>query len=59
MGFIEAPDIKAKKKISKPTMPPIIITPKSFQPFVYTTVTITAIKRADAKISTPNIKGKG
>ena len=40
-------------------MPPIAIPPKRFKPFVYTTASITAIKRAEAKTSTPKIKGKG
>ncbi len=33
-GFIDAPDIKAKNKISKPTIPPIAIPPNPFKPFV-------------------------
>ena len=32
-GFIDAPDIKAKNKISNPTIPPIAIPSKSFQTF--------------------------
>ena len=33
-GFIEAPDMNAKKKISSPTMPPIAIPPKPLSPLV-------------------------
>ena len=33
-GFIEAPDMNAKKKISSPTMPPIAIPPNRFSPLV-------------------------
>ncbi len=33
-GFIDAPDIKAKNKISNPTIPPITIGPNPFKPFV-------------------------
>ena len=40
-------------------MPPIAIPPKPFKPFVYTTIKITAIRRAEAKTSTPNINGNG
>ena len=48
-GFIEAPDINAKKKISNPTIPPIANPPNPFKPFVYTTIKITAISKAEAK----------
>lgn len=58
-GFMDAPEIKAKNKISNPTMPPIAIPPKPFSPFVYTTINITLIKKTDARTSTPNIKDKG
>lgn len=58
-GFIEAPDMNAKKNISKPTIPPITIPLKPFRPFVYTTVRMTAINSPDARISTPNMRGKG
>ena len=33
-GFIDAPEMKAKKKISKPTIPPIAIPLKPFNPLV-------------------------
>ncbi len=36
-GFIEAPDINAKKNISRPTIPPITIPLKLLKPLVYTT----------------------
>jgi hypothetical protein len=58
-GFIEAPDMNAKKNISRPTIPPITIPLKPFKPLVYTTTKITAIKRAEAKVSIPNIRGRG
>ncbi len=58
-GFIDAPDINAKKNMSKPTIPAITIPPKPLKPFVYTTTKITAINKAEANTSTPNIKGKG
>ena len=53
-GFIEAPETKDKKNISKPTIPPIAIPLKPFSPFVYTTARITAINKAEAKTSVPN-----
>jgi hypothetical protein len=34
-GFIDAPEIKAKKKISKPTIPPMVIPLKPFKPLVW------------------------
>src|SRR5215207_4658291 len=58
-GFIEAPDMNAKKNISRPTIPPITIPLKPFKPLVYITTKITAIKRAEAKVSIPNIRGRG
>ncbi len=33
-GFMDAPDIKAKNKISSPTIPPIAIPLNPFKPFV-------------------------
>ena len=48
-GFIEAPDMNAKKNMSKPTIPPITIPLKPFRPFVYTTVRMTAINSAEAR----------
>jgi hypothetical protein len=33
-GFIDVPDIKAKSKISNPTIPPITIPLNAFKPFV-------------------------
>jgi len=39
------------KKISKPTIAPIAIPPNFFNPFVYTTIRITNIRKADANIS--------
>lgn len=35
-GFIEAPEIKAKNRISNPTIPPIAIGPKPPNPLVLT-----------------------
>ena len=58
-GFIEAPDMDAKKNISRPTIPPITIPLKPLKPLVYTTAKITAIKSPEASISIPNMKGKG
>src|SRR5215469_9380219 len=58
-GFIDAPEINAKKKISRPTIPPMAIPPKPFNPLVYTTTKITAIRRADANISIPKTIGTG
>ena len=52
-GFIDAPEINAKKKISRPTIPPIAIPPKPLNPLVYTTINITAIRSADANTSIP------
>ena|SRR5215204_107753 len=58
-GFIEAPDMNAKKNISRPTIPPITIPLKPFKPLVYTTTRITVINSADASVSIPNIRGRG
>jgi hypothetical protein len=58
-GFIEAPDMNAKKNISKPSIPPITIPLKPFRPLVYTTTRITAINSPDANISILNMRGKG
>jgi hypothetical protein len=57
-GFIDAPEINAKKNMSRPTIPPITIPLKPFRPLVYTTVKITAIKRAEASISIPNMNAE-
>ena len=43
-GFIETPDMNAKRNISRPTIPPITIPLRPFKPLVYTTTKITAIK---------------
>jgi hypothetical protein len=56
-GFIDAPEINAKKKMSRPTIPPIAIPPKPFNPLVYTTRKITAIRSADANTSIPKTIG--
>src|SRR5215469_10818030 len=56
-GFIDAPEINAKKKISRPTIPPIAIPPNPLNPLVYTTMKITAIRSADANTSIPKISG--
>jgi hypothetical protein len=56
-GFIDAPEINAKKKISRPTIPPIAIPSKPLKPLVYTTMKITAIRRADANTSIPKTRG--
>ena len=58
-GFIDAPDMNAKKNMSKPTIPPITIPLKPFRPSVYTTTRITTINSPDASISIPNIRGRG
>jgi hypothetical protein len=58
-GFIDAPEINAKKKISNPTIPPIAIPPNPLKPLVYTTKKITAIRRADANTSIPKTIGTG
>ena len=58
-GFIDAPDINARKNMSRPTIPPMTSPPYPLNPLVYTTVTITAINKADANTSIPNIVGSG
>ena len=58
-GFIDAPEINAKKNISNPTMAPIAIPPKPLKPFVYTATKITAINKAEDSASTANINGMG
>ena len=58
-GFIEAPDMNAKKNMSRPTIPPITIPLRPFKPLVYTTTRITVINSADASVSIPNIRGRG
>ena len=58
-GFIEAPDMNAKKNMSRPTIPPITIPLKPLKPLVYTTTRITVIKSPEASISMLNMKGKG
>ena|ERR671919_33511 len=47
-GFIEAPDINARKNMSSPTIPPITRPLYPLSPIVYTTTTTTAINNADA-----------
>jgi hypothetical protein len=56
---MEAPDINAKKNISRPTIPPIAIPLKPLKPLVNTTTIITVIKSAEASISIPNMRGNG
>lgn len=56
-GFIEAPEIKDRKKMSNPTMPPMAIPLKFLNPFAYTTTKITPIRRDVAKTSTLKIRG--
>jgi len=58
-GFIDAPDINAKKRISGPTIPPMTKGPKTLSPLVYTTNNITPISKAEAKTSIPNINDNG
>ena len=58
-GFIDAPDINARKNMSRPTIPPMTSPLYPLNPLVYTTTTITAINKADANTSTPNIVGSG
>ncbi len=54
-GFMEAPEINDKKKMSNTTIPPIDIPLKPLNPFVFTTNKMTAINSAEAATSTPNI----
>ncbi|MGA7005809.1 MAG: hypothetical protein WBY28_01935 [Nitrososphaeraceae archaeon] len=54
-GFMDAPEINEKKKMSNPTIPPIAIPLKPFNPFVSTTNKITTISSAEAATSIPNI----
>ena len=56
-GFMEAPEINAKKKMSRPTIPPITIPLKPLNPFVWITTMMTAINNAVTKISTPIMSG--
>ena len=58
-GFIDAPDMNAKKNISSPTMPPIAIPLNRFSPLEQTTTQITDISSAEANTSTPIINGTG
>ncbi len=58
-GFIDAPEMNAKKKMSSPTIPPITNPPKPFSHFVYTAINITAISKAESNISTANISDSG
>ncbi len=58
-GFMEAPEIKPKKSMSRTTIPPTAIPPKPLKPFLRTTTNMTAISRAEASTSVPNTKGKG
>jgi hypothetical protein len=53
-GFIEAPEMNAKKNMSRPTIPPIAIPLRPFRSLVYTTTKITAISSPDASISILN-----
>ena len=46
-GFIDAPDINARKNMSSPTIPPMTSPLYPLNPLVYTTTTITAINKAD------------
>jgi len=46
-GFIEAPDINAKKNISRPTIPPITIPLNPFRPLVYTTTKSASMETID------------
>ena len=58
-GLIDAPDINTKKNMSRPTIPPMSIPLYPLNPLAYTTTTITAINKADANTSIPNIVGSG
>ncbi len=58
-GFIDAPETNAKKKMSRPTIQPIMILPNPRNPLLCTTNKITDINNAVAKISTPTINGIG
>lgn len=58
-GFIDAPDINARKNISSPTIPSMTSPLYPLSPLVYTTTKIIAINKADAKTSIPNIVGSG
>lgn len=44
-GFIDAPDMNPKKKISNPIIPPIAMPLNPFDPIVYTTIKITIISK--------------
>ena len=44
-GFIDAPDMNPKKKISNPIIPLIAMPLNPFNPFVYTTSKITIISK--------------
>jgi hypothetical protein len=57
-GFIEAPEMNAKKNMSRPTIPHIAIPLRPFRPLVYITTKITAISSPDTSISKLNIKGR-
>jgi len=46
-GFIDAPDINPKKKISKPIIPPIAIPLNPYNPFVYITSKITIFSKEE------------
>ena len=52
---MDAPEINDKKKMSKPTIPPIANPLKPVNPFVCTTNKITPIRSADGATSIPNI----
>jgi hypothetical protein len=58
-GFIDAPHIDAKKKISKPTILPIAMPLNPLNAFVYTGSKITTTKKHEARTSHKiNIIGK-
>ena len=58
-GFMDAPEINEKKKMFNPTIPPIAIPLKPFNPFACTTNKITTISSAEAATSILNITNIG
>src|ERR671910_2543129 len=52
-GFIEAPDMNAKKNMSRPTIPPITIPLKPLKPLVYTTTRITRSEEHTSELQSP------
>jgi hypothetical protein len=51
VGFIAAPDMDSKKRIFKPTIPPISMPLNPFTPIIYTTSNVTTINKDEATTS--------